>query len=93
MFFVQSSAVPVLRLWNVLKENGGTNVWNLRSCIQSCEIFKIFHSKFDICRNFQRIKMKFYILIISKKSHLNFSLSCSFFFVLLVIIVSLQDLS
>jgi len=25
------------------------------------EIFKILHSNFDICRNFQRIKMKFYI--------------------------------
>jgi len=28
------------------------------------EIFKTLHSNFDICRNFQRIKMKFYILII-----------------------------
>jgi len=41
-------------------------------------IFKTLHSNFDICRNFQRIKMKFYILIILKKSYWNFSLSCSF---------------
>jgi len=27
------------------------------------ENFKTFHKNFDICRNFQRIKMKFYILI------------------------------
>ena len=33
------------------------------------EIFKTLHSNFDICRNFQRIKMKFYILIIFKKSY------------------------
>ena len=39
-------------------------------------IFKTLHSNFDICRNFQRIKMKFYILIIFKKSYWNFSLSC-----------------
>ena len=26
------------------------------------ENFKMLHSNFDICRNFQRIKMKFYIL-------------------------------
>jgi len=32
------------------------------------EIFKTLHSNFDICRNFQRIKVKFYILIIFKKS-------------------------
>jgi len=50
------------------------------------EIFKTLHSNFDICRNFQRIKMKFYILIIFKKSYLNFSLFCS-------LIISLQDLS
>ena len=51
------------------------------------EIFKTLHSNFDICRNFQRIKMKFYILIIFKKSYGNFSLSCS------LNIISLQDLS
>jgi len=39
------------------------------------EIFKTLHSNFEICRNFQRIKMKFYILIIFKKSYRNFSLS------------------
>jgi len=27
------------------------------------ENFKTLHSNFDICRNFQKIKMKFYILI------------------------------
>jgi len=32
------------------------------------EIFKTLHSNFDICRNFQRIKMKFFILIVFKKS-------------------------
>jgi len=32
------------------------------------ENFKTLHSNFDICRNFQRIKIKFYILIIFKKS-------------------------
>jgi len=50
------------------------------------EIFKTLHNNFDICRNFQRIKMKFYILIIFKKSYWNYSLSCS-------LIISLQDLS
>ena len=50
------------------------------------EIFKTLHSNFVICRNFQRIKMKVYILIIFKKSYLNFSLSCSLF-------IFLQDLS
>ena len=39
------------------------------------EIFKILHGNFDICRNFQRIKQKFFILIIFKKSYWNFSLS------------------
>ena len=39
------------------------------------EIFKILHGNFDICRNFQRIKKKFYILSIFKKSYCNFSLS------------------
>jgi len=51
------------------------------------EIFKTLRSNFDICRNFQRIKMKLYILIILKKYDWNFSLSCS------LIIISLQDLS
>ena len=32
------------------------------------EIFKTLHSNFDICRNFQIIKLKFCILIIFKKS-------------------------
>jgi len=50
------------------------------------EIFKTLHSNFDICRNFQRLKMKFCILIIFRKPYLNFSLSCSS-------IISLQDLS
>jgi len=39
------------------------------------EIFKTVHSNFGICRNFQRITMKFYILIIFKKSYWNFSFS------------------
>ena len=39
------------------------------------EIFKTLHSHFDICSNFQRIKMKFYILIIFKIPYSNFSLS------------------
>jgi len=39
------------------------------------EIFKTLHSNFDICRNFQRIKMKSYILIIFKKFYRKFSLS------------------
>jgi len=39
--------------------------------------FKTLHSNFDICRNFEKIKMKFYILIIFKKSYWNFSLPCS----------------
>jgi len=41
----------------------------------SPEIFKTLHRNFDICRNFQRIKMKFYIPIIFKKSSWNISLS------------------
>ena len=49
------------------------------------EIFKTLHSNFDICRNFQRIKMKFYFLNIFRKSYWNFSLFYS-------IIISLQDL-
>ena len=40
------------------------------------EIFKALHSNFDICRNFQRIKMKFFILMFFKKSYWNFSLPC-----------------
>ena len=52
----------------------------------SPEIFKTLHSNFDICRNILRIKMKFYILMIFKKSCWNFSLSCS-------LIIFLQDLS
>jgi len=52
----------------------------------SPEIFKTLHRNYDNCRNFQRIKIKFYILIISKKSYWKFSLSCS-------LIISLQDLS
>ena len=51
------------------------------------EIFKTLHSNFDICKNFQRIKMKFYDLIIFKKSYGNSSLFCS------LNIISLQDLS
>jgi len=39
------------------------------------EIFKTLHSNFDICRNFQIIKLKYCILIIFKKSYSNFSLS------------------
>jgi len=50
------------------------------------EIFKTLHGTFDICRNFQRIKMKFYIVIIFKKPYLSFSL---FYW----LIISLQDLS
>jgi len=50
------------------------------------EIFKTLHSNFDICRNFQRIKMKFYILIIFMKSYWSFSLACS-------LIISLPNLS
>jgi len=42
------------------------------------ENFKTLHSNFDICRNFQRIKMKFYTLIIFRKA------LSEFFFVLLV---------
>jgi len=40
------------------------------------EIIKTLQSNFDICRNFQRIKIKFYVLIIFKKSYWKFSLSC-----------------
>jgi len=40
--------------------------------------FKTLHCNLDICRNFQRIKMKFYILIIFRK------VLMEFFFVLLV---------
>jgi len=51
------------------------------------KIFKALHSNFDIYKNFQRMKMKFYILIIFKKLYWNFSLRCS------LIIIYLQDLS
>jgi len=33
IIFVQSSAARALRLWHVLKENCGANIWNLKSCI------------------------------------------------------------
>jgi len=39
------------------------------------EIFKTMHSNFDFCSNFQRVKMKFYILIIFKIPFSNISLS------------------
>jgi len=52
----------------------------------SPETFKTLRSNFDICRNFQRMTMKFYILIIFKKYYWNFSLSCP-------LIISLKDLS
>jgi len=63
---------------------GGGGIWGI--CAPP-EIFKTLHSNFDICKNFQKIKMKFDILIIFKKFYWNFSLSCS------LIIISLQDLS
>jgi len=51
------------------------------------EIFKTLHSNFDICRNFQIIKLKYSILIIfMKKTYKNFSLSYW-------LIISLQDIS
>jgi len=50
------------------------------------ENFKTLHSKFDICRNFQRMKMKFRSKIIFKKSYLKFFLSHR-------LIIALQDLS
>jgi len=46
----------------------GGSIWG----ISPPEIFRTLHSNFDICRNFQRIKMKFCILIIFEKSFLNF---------------------
>jgi len=42
IFFVQSSAVRGLRLWHVLKENCGANVWNLKSCIYACHVIERF---------------------------------------------------
>jgi len=56
------------------RNQGGGRLGNL----PPSQIFKTLHSNFDICRNFQRKKMKFYILIIFKKLYWNFS------FVLLV---------
>jgi len=38
--FVESSAVRGLRLWHVLKENCGTNVWNLKSYIYACRVIR-----------------------------------------------------
>ena len=40
IYFVQSSAVPGLRLWHVLKENCGANIWNLNSCIYACRVIR-----------------------------------------------------
>ena len=53
----------------------------LAICPSPTENFKTLHSNFDICRNFQRIKMKLYILI--------------FFWIFLShwLIVSFKDLS
>ena len=44
IFFVQSFAVRCLRLWHVLKENCGANVWNLKSCIYlyACRVIEPF---------------------------------------------------
>jgi len=50
--------------------NQGGGIWG----ICHPEIFKTLRSNFDICRNFQRIKMRFYILIIFKKSYWNFGI-------------------
>jgi len=48
-----------------------------RGAFASPEIFKTLHSNFDICRIFQRIKMKFYIYHFLE-------ILLEFFFVLLV---------
>jgi len=56
---------PLTRLIHISRIRRDTwgGIWG----ICSPEIFKTLHSNFDICRNFQRIKMKFYILIIFMK--------------------------
>ena len=90
------------RLWQLLRLNWIFEFVDESGSINSClctvlrratrgefappEIFKTLHSKFDICSNFQRIKMKFYILIIFKILYANFSLSSWLF-------LSSQDLS
>ena len=58
-------------VWDQARNQG----WEFGAFAPS-EIFKILHRNFEICRSFQRIKMKFYNLNIFKKSYWNFSLSC-----------------
>jgi len=67
--FVSSFASTVLHIFGVTRmgpspgaQPGG--IWG----IFPPKNFKTLHNNFDICRNFQRIKMKYDILIIFKKS-------------------------
>jgi len=54
------AAICVIKMSWQARNQGGGHLGHL----PPPEIFKTLHSNFDICRNFERIKMKFYILII-----------------------------
>jgi len=70
-------------LWaNQARNQGGGQLEHL----SPPEIFKTFHSNFDICRNLQIIKLKLCILIILRKVLLKLFLSYW-------LIISLQDIS
>ena len=85
MFHMQPTYVHMCLSWQFVwvqvRNQGGGHLGHIPP-----ETFKTLHSNFDICRNFQRMKMKFYILIIFKKSYWKFPLSYWW-------IISLQDLS
>jgi len=45
-----------------------SQTYNQEGHLPPPELFKTLHSNFDICRNFQIIKLKYCILILFKKS-------------------------
>jgi len=54
-----------VKLQRALEKESGAQPGGGFGPFSPTEIFKILHSNFDIFRNFQRIKMKFYILIMT----------------------------
>jgi len=60
---MEIAQLPVTRHRSGAQPGGG--IWSICPPLEN---FKPLHSNFDICRNVQRIKVKFYILIIFKKA-------------------------
>jgi len=79
LYFVQNLLIPksVARHLDTSAQPGG----GAFGAFPPPEIFKTLHSNFDICRSFQRIKMKFYILMILRNL-IGISVSCSLTFLL-----------